>query len=116
LARRAVFPPGDAREDWKIVRALSEALGKTLPYDSLEALRQRLHAVNPSFGARDEAPHAAWGAFGRAGAVGPEPFAYPIRDFYRTDPISRASPTMAACAQTLGAVKGEAAPKTGTHG
>jgi NADH-quinone oxidoreductase subunit G len=114
-ARRAVFPPGDAREDWKILRALSEALGKTLPYDSLGALRARLIAVNSSFGALDRAPRAAWGPFGRPGPVDPAPFAYPVDDFYRTDAIGRASPTMADCAAALGRAKGEAA-KTGTHG
>ena len=113
-ARRAVFPPGDAREDWKILRALSEALGRTLPYDSLPALRRRMSAVNPVFAAADTVTRAAWGQFGRAGAVDAAPFAYPIADFYRTDPISRASPTMAACAEALGRHKGEA--KTGTHG
>ncbi len=111
----AVFPPGDAREDWKILRALSEALGRRLPYDSLAAVRQRLTAVNPSFAELDRAPRASWGAFGRKGAVDAAPFVYPIADFYRTDPISRASPTMAACAAALGRVKGEAA-KTGTDG
>ena len=113
-ARRAVFPPGDAREDWKILRALSEALGRTLPYDSLKALRLRLSALNPVFAAPDTVLRAAWGKFGRDGAVGAAPFAYPIADFYRTDPVSRASPTMAACAEALGRHKGEA--KTGTHG
>jgi NADH-quinone oxidoreductase subunit G len=113
-ARRAVFPPGDAREDWKILRALSEALGRTLPYDSLPALRRRMSAANPVFAGADTVARAAWGQFGRDGAIDPAPFAYPIADFYRTDPISRASPTMAACAEALGRHKGEA--KTGTHG
>src|SRR5208282_126664 len=49
LGRRAVFPPGDAREDWTILRALSEALGKTLPYDSLGALRRSMVKANPVF-------------------------------------------------------------------
>jgi NADH-quinone oxidoreductase subunit G len=114
-AGRAVFPPGDAREDWKILRALSEALGRRLPYDSLGAVRQRLAAVNPSFADLDRAPRAPWGAFGRKGAVDAAPFTYPIADFYRTDAISRASPTMAACAAALGRAKGEVA-KTGTDG
>jgi len=114
-AIHAVFPPGDAREDWKILRALSEALGRKLPYDSLGAVRLRLEAVNPVFAARDRTTPAAWGAFGHKGAVDAAPFAYPIADFYRTDAISRASPTMAACAAALGRVKGEAA-KTGTDG
>jgi NADH-quinone oxidoreductase subunit G len=100
LARFAVFPPGDAREDWKILRALSDALGKPLPYDHLRDLRARLIQAAPSFAAVDEAPpRAAWGKFGAPGPVGTAPFAYPIVDFYRTDPISRASATMAACAE-----------------
>ncbi|HUK00326.1 MAG TPA: NADH-quinone oxidoreductase subunit NuoG [Stellaceae bacterium] len=113
LARRAVFPPGDAREDWKILRALSEVLGRKLPYDSLGQLRKRMIAVNPVFAAIDEVTPAAWGSFGKPGALQAAPFAYPIADFYRTDPISRASPTMAKCAAIFGA---EAAGKTGTHG
>jgi NADH-quinone oxidoreductase subunit G len=113
LARRAVFPPGEAREDWAILRALSAALGKPLPYDSLGALRRRLVQAYPSFAVIGEAPHAAWGSFGKPGSVDDSAFAYPIRDFYRTDAISRASPTMAECA----AARGEAgAQKTGTHG
>jgi NADH-quinone oxidoreductase subunit G len=111
-SRRAVFPPGDAREDWKILRALSDALGRKLPYDTLAQLRQRLAAVNPVFAADERPTPAAWGAFGASGKLDPAPFAYPIADFYRTDPISRASPTMAECAATL-AGGGE---RTGTHG
>jgi NADH-quinone oxidoreductase subunit G len=118
LARRAVFPPGEAREDWAVLRALSAALGKPLPYDSLAELRARLVQAHRSFGAIDHAPHAAWGAFGQAGVVDDAPFAYPIRDFFRTDMISRASPTMAACAAAR--AENEAlkagATKTGTHG
>jgi NADH-quinone oxidoreductase subunit G len=113
LGRRAVFPPGDAREDWKILRALSEALGRKLPYDSLAQLRKRMIAVNPVFAAVDEATPAAWGSFGKPGPLQAEPFAYPIADFYRTDPISRASATMAKCAAIFAA---DAAGKTGTHG
>jgi NADH-quinone oxidoreductase subunit G len=113
LARHAVFPPGDAREDWKILRALSEALGQKLPYDNLPELRRRLAAAHPTFATLDAAPRAAWGPFGRTGPVNQAPFDYPIRDFHRTDSISRASPTMALCAAALA---NAAAPKTGTHG
>jgi NADH-quinone oxidoreductase subunit G len=98
LGRRAVFPPGDAREDWAIVRALSEALGKTLPYNNLRDVRAGLIAANPIFAHIDERVPAPWSAFGKEGPIDPAPFLYPIADFYRTDPISRASPTMAACA------------------
>jgi NADH-quinone oxidoreductase subunit G len=100
--RRAVFPPGEAREDWAILRALSGALGLALPYDDLAALRRALVA----------APRSAWGAFGKEGSIDAAAFAYPIRDFYRTDAISRASPTMAECAAQLGSPEG----KTGTDG
>ena len=115
LARRAVFPPGDAREDWTILRALSAAVGKPLAYDTLGALRAKLVQAYPSFAEIDEAPHAAWGAFGKAGAVDDTPFVYPIRDFFRTDMISRASPTMAECAEAR--ARNYALPEaTGTHG
>jgi NADH-quinone oxidoreductase subunit G len=115
LARRAVFPPGEAREDWAIVRALSAALGRPLAYDTLAALRRKLVEAHPSFAAIDEAPQAAWGAFGKAGAVDDAPFVYPISDFFRTDMISRASPTMAECADTR--ARNYALPEaTGTHG
>jgi NADH-quinone oxidoreductase subunit G len=113
LGRLAVFPPGDAREDWKILRALSDALGKKLPYDTLAQLRKRLLAASPVFAAIDEPTAATWGPFGAAGKLDPSPFAYPVADFYRTDAIGRASPTMAACAA---AITGQGGQKTGTHG
>jgi NADH-quinone oxidoreductase subunit G len=115
--RRAVFPPGEAREDWKIIRALSEAVGLRLPYDSLPELRDRLVEVNPVFAALDEVQPAAWGLFGATGAILAEPFRYPIKDFYLTDAIGRASPTMAACSESYSAQR-ETIPavKTGTHG
>ena len=111
--RLAVFPPGAAREDWKIVRALSETLGKKLPYDTLAQLRQRLAAANPVFGKLDETPApAAWGAFGTSGAVSAAAFVSPIANYYMTDPISRCSETMAKCSAAAAAPPG----KTGTHG
>ena len=117
LARRAVFPPGDAREDWTILRALSDTLGRKLPYDSLPQLRQRLIQANAGFVDVDQAPRAAWGKFGKEGPIDPTPFAYPIADFYRTDPISRASPTMALCAEAYLQRQGvRLQQKTGTHG
>jgi len=94
---RANFPPGDAREDWAILRALSERLGKTLPYDSLEQVRARLVAVNRSFAALEQQAAGAWGEFGKAGATTDAPFVSPIVNYYMTDPISRASRTMAEC-------------------
>jgi NADH-quinone oxidoreductase subunit G len=114
-ARRATFPPGDAREDWKILRALSDRLGHKLPYDTLAQLRQRLAGQHPLFASVDGLTPASWGAFGAAGRIEPTPFHYPIADFYRTDAISRASPTMAQCSALF--VTGPAsATKTGTDG
>ena len=116
LGRRAVFPPGDAREDWKILRALSEVLGHKLPYDTISQLRAQLRTVNPVFGAVDTVMKAAWGTFGKEGPMDAAAFAYPVTDFYRTDPIGRASPTMAECAAAIGKTHLEPAGKTGTHG
>jgi NADH-quinone oxidoreductase subunit G len=114
LANLASTPPGEAREDWKIVRALSEAAGKTLPYDTLGALRQAMAKSHPSFARVGAVAPAALGAFGGAGgSASAAPFAYPIANFYMTDPISRASATMAECTELF--VTGRAAG-TGTHG
>jgi NADH-quinone oxidoreductase subunit G len=113
LGRLAAFPPGDAREDWTILRALSEVVGERLPYDNLGELRQRLIAVNPVFAAVDQLEPAAWEPFGGDGAVDAAPFRLPIENYYMTDPISRASETMAKCSEELMAVAREA---TGTDG
>jgi NADH-quinone oxidoreductase subunit G len=115
LGRRAVFPPGEAREDWAILRALSGALGRPLPFDSLPELRERMRAAHPSFARIDEVIPAEWGSFGEAGPVDAAPFIYPIADFYRTDPVSRASPTMAECSELFGGNPARE-PRTGTHG
>ncbi len=117
LGRRAVFPPGEAREDWTILRALSATLGRPLPYDSLSQLRQRMVKANAVFAAIDEVVPAPWRAFGGEGSVSAAPFAFPLSEFHRTDPISRASPTMAECAEVLRASEaGQIQRKTGTHG
>ena len=98
---RAVFPKGEAKEDWTILRALSARLGKTLPYDDLTALRAKMMADHPTFGRVDYAPGAESGDahFGVAGEFNAAPFASPVTDFYLTNPIARASMTMAACAR-----------------
>jgi NADH-quinone oxidoreductase subunit G len=111
-AQRATFSPGEAREDWKIVRALSGALGRPLPFDSLDQLRRGMTEAHPVLAAVDRVAPAAWGSFGEDGAVAATPFAYPIGDFYRTDPISRASATMADCSAVIGC----SPARTGTHG
>jgi NADH-quinone oxidoreductase subunit G len=114
LGRRAVFPPGEAREDWTILRALSGVLGRPLPFDSLRDLRQQMRAAYPTLGEIDTVAKAVWGSFGAAGPIAATPFAYPIADFYQTDPISRASPTMAECSELF--VTGAGEGRTGTHG
>ena len=114
MAIAASFPPGDARIDWTILRAFSAEIGQTLPFDSLEDLRRALMAEHPSFAAIDTIEPAAWDAFGAAGTMDGAPFASPIENFYMTDPISRASKTMAACTEEL--VLPKRAAMTGTDG
>ncbi|TDH63879.1 NADH-quinone oxidoreductase subunit G [Dankookia rubra] len=104
--RLAVYPPGEAREDWKIIRAASEVLGKRLPYDSLDAVRTRLAAVNPAFGGEGFAPHGCADLAGPAGdatAVTDAAFAPVAGNYWQADVISRASPTMAECAKVYAA-------------
>ena len=101
---RAVFPKGEAKEDWAILRALSERLGAKLPYDSLDALRTKLFADHPTFGRIDhvDGPAGAAGldlaALGGKGDLGDAPFASAVEAFYQTNAIARASVTMAECA------------------
>jgi NADH-quinone oxidoreductase subunit G len=116
--QRALFPPGDAREDWRVLRALSEALGRRLPYDDLPALRRRMEAVQSSFAALDHVTPADWAPVGVAGTVDAAPFAPTVTNFYMTCPISRASETMARCTALF--VNGNAIEDlqeaTGTYG
>jgi NADH-quinone oxidoreductase subunit G len=114
LGRLAIFPPGDARADWSILRALSEALGRKLGYDSLDQLRRKLYQVNPRFQRIGAVEPAAWGSFGATGEPSREAFRPAISNYYMTDPISRASATMAQCTERF--VMPAAGGKTGTHG
>ncbi len=98
MAERAVFPKGEAKEDWAIVRALSERVGQTLPYDNLNQLRAKLMADVPSFGRIDYlAPSASFdvASLGVKGDAGDIAFVSTITDPYLTNPIARASETMA---------------------
>ncbi len=117
-AKIAVFPPGDAREDWKILRALSAEMGKPLAYDSLDQLRAKLFAAVPHLARADEIAPAAWGAFGAAGPLTAGGYALPVRNFYMTDPISRASETMAKCTDLfiLGKEPEDKLERTGSYG
>jgi NADH-quinone oxidoreductase subunit G len=98
MAERAVFPKGQAKEDWAVLRALSAMVGQTLPYDTLDALRSKLMADHPTFGRIDYLPAAASfdvGALGRKGDLGDVAFHSAVRDPYLNNPIARASVTMA---------------------
>jgi NADH-quinone oxidoreductase subunit G len=112
-ALAAVFPLGEGREDWKIIRALSERFGRPLPFNTLPELRRALFAEFPHLARIDSIEPAAWGSFGREGRRDPAPFRSPIENYYMTDPISRASETMAKCTEIY--VLGRE-PRTGTHG
>ncbi len=101
MANRAAFPPGDAREDWAILRALSDVLGCRLPYDTLAALRQTLYAAHPHMMRIDQIAAGDGVHIGKLADLGgtPEKSALlsPVTDFYLTNPIARASAIMAEC-------------------
>jgi NADH-quinone oxidoreductase subunit G len=103
MANRAAFPPGDAREDWAIIRALSDVLGKKLPFDSLTALRQAIFKAAPHLMRIDqiEAGNAAdlKSLAGKGGSLDKAPFKVTVEDFYLTNPIARASAVMAECSR-----------------
>ncbi len=113
LAERANFPPGDAREDWAILRALSDVLQHRLPFDSLAALRRKLYEAHPHFASRGEIHAAQPLDPGKLAAPGiplaGAPFASPIADFYQTNPIARASAVMAECSAVAAGIAREAA-------
>ena len=102
---RAVFPKGETKEDWAILRALSDRLGATLPYDTLEELRARLFAEHPTFGQIDYAPGSVPTVFsldlGSKGELTDAPLQSPVKAFHLTNPIARASVTMAQCASLV---------------
>ncbi|WP_020398875.1 NADH-quinone oxidoreductase subunit NuoG [Kordiimonas gwangyangensis] len=110
---KAHFAPGDAREDWTILRALSDIVGTTLPYNTIGELRARLAEVAPATATRDTLPTEAWGDFGTKGELADGGFAPIIDNFYLTNPIARASQIMADCVAARGFEDEEA---TGTHG
>jgi NADH-quinone oxidoreductase subunit G len=117
---RAAFPPGDAKEDWAIIRALSAHVGQKLPYDTLPALRAAMYKQVPALARLDAVEHAdikgveALAAIG--GKLGMEPFAVAIADFYLTNPIARASAVMAELSAFKQAAGQGTTRTTGTHG
>ena len=101
LINRAGFPPGDAREDWAILRALSDQLGQRLPYDSLAQLRATLFKAHPQLARLDAVAPADASDLRRLAEVAGTPdhtaFHSPVEDYYATNPIARASAVMAEC-------------------
>jgi len=111
LTRAAVTPPGLAREDWKIIRALSEVAGHTLKYDTIQALRQRMSEISPNLTRYGDVEEANYFKQAQTLSQGVQqqlststPLSPPIRelrDFYMTDSISRSSQTMARCVRAV---------------
>ncbi|MET4665120.1 NADH-quinone oxidoreductase subunit NuoG [Sphingomonas sp. PvP056] len=97
---RAVFPPGDAREDWTILRALSGMMGKTLPFDTIEQLRANMATDTPALATLGLATFD-WAPPALNAAASGTLTGYPIKDFYLTNAICRASPTMQRCSAEL---------------
>lgn len=101
LGNRAGFAPGEAREDWAILRALSDVLGKKLPFDSLSALRGQLYVAHPHLAETDEIVAGTAtdieALAAKTGSLNKSAFASPVKDFYLTNPIARASAVMAEC-------------------
>jgi NADH-quinone oxidoreductase subunit G len=101
MANRAAFPPGDAREDWAILRALSDQLGCKLPYDSLGALRQAMFAAHPHLARIGQIAAGDAGDIKKLAKLGGTPdkaaLTSSVADFYFTNPIARASAIMAEC-------------------
>ncbi|OQM77424.1 NADH-quinone oxidoreductase subunit NuoG [Manganibacter manganicus] len=101
MANRAGFAPGQAKEDWAILRALSDVLGHKLPFDSLAQLRAKLYAEHPHLGRIDQIEAGSAGELVKVaklgGRLGKSAFTSPVKDFYLTNPIARASAVMAEC-------------------
>ncbi|HEX8055518.1 MAG TPA: molybdopterin-dependent oxidoreductase, partial [Novosphingobium sp.] len=103
FAEKAVFAPGDAREDWTILRALADALGVSVGFDDFDALRAAMVAEVPALGVEGLASYGALPgkASGGKGSAKGAIAGYPIKDFYLTNPIARSSPTMQRCSGEL---------------
>ncbi|MEO1701840.1 MAG: NADH-quinone oxidoreductase subunit NuoG [Pseudomonadota bacterium] len=103
MTQRAAFAPGEAKEDWAIIRALSDVVGQKLPYDSLTALRAAMYDAVPHLADLDEIAAGDTGDIAvladKAGKMDKAGFQSPVSDFYLTNPIARASKVMAECSQ-----------------
>ncbi len=119
LGNRAAYPPGQARDDWAVIRALSGVLGQTLPYDNLDQLRAAMRQQVPVLGSIDYVAGAGADSFdpqkiGVPGPLSDAPFELPIKDFYFTNPITRASLIMADCSgQYWSRQRGDISEKAG---
>jgi NADH-quinone oxidoreductase subunit G len=102
LALRAGFAPGEAKENWAVLRALSAEVGARLPYDSMAQLRQALVKAHPHLSAVDEVPENEWRPV-EGGDLGGEPLRSAVADFYLTNPIARASEVMATLSSNAAA-------------
>jgi NADH-quinone oxidoreductase subunit G len=113
MTSRAAFPPGDAREDWAIIRALSESLGATLPWTTLQELRSAMYKIAPQLAELDHVHKADAAALAELSKVKGKPsnvpFESPVKDFYFTNPIARASKIMADCSALKNPLKMQAA-------
>ncbi len=98
---RALFPPGEAREDWAIIRALSDYVGETLGYDTLSDLRRDMIKNVEVLGEIDRVTpqDREWARPGKDGVIGAAPLSLPVADFYLTNPIARASSILAECSR-----------------
>lgn len=114
-AQRAIFTPGEAREDWTVFRALSEVLGKTLSFDDIAQLRAAMTKDYPQFAVLDQKPTAQWADIGVAGKLSKDGFTMAITDFYGTNPIARASETMDECRDAMNDAN-QTEGATGTNG
>ncbi|MCJ1294088.1 NADH dehydrogenase (ubiquinone) 78K chain precursor, 5-prime end [Xylographa carneopallida] len=116
MTRAATSLPGAARDDWKIIRAVSEYLGAPLPYDDIESLRDRMEEISPVLRRYDVVEPSSMGALSkvqlvdqnRGSKASGEPLRNPVKNFFFTDVISRSSPTMARCS----AAKEQGRPET----
>jgi NADH-quinone oxidoreductase subunit G len=114
---KAAFAPGDAKDDWAIVRALSAQVGHMLPYDNLPALRAAMYKAAPTLQALDTVTPAdlkgVEGLAAKGGTLGSEPFGAAVREYYLTNPVARASAVMGELAALRKSLK---EGTTGTHG
>lgn len=109
---KAAFAPGEAREDWTILRALSDVVGHKLPYDSVDALRTALVKEQPLAAQMDEVPANTWTDFGTEGDITADGLMRAVENFYHTNPVARASQIMADCIKAREGLE----EATGTHG